>query len=133
MASKIIIENYKKGIVSDSYKVFYCKESDEYFVRKIVDPKPRQKPLTKTERNKIIEYFIENQSSPEGYNVYYCSDISDYKIVKQNKSLPIAECEELNLNLSVPVRSASSPPVVVPVKGSVIEDKKGADFGSDII
>ena len=117
MASKILIENYKKGIVSDNYKVFYCKESDEYFVRKIVEAKPKQKPITKTERSKIIEYFIQNQSSPEGYNVYYCSDISDYKIVKQNKSTPISE------NLSVVV------------EGSVIEDKKGrsAGFGDKII
>ena len=114
MASKILIENYKKGIVSDNYKVFYCKESDEYFVRKIVEAKPKQKPITKTERSKIIEYFIQNQSSPEGYNVYYCSDISDYKIVKQNKSTPISEVVD---------------------GGSVIEDKKGrsAGFGDKII
>jgi len=114
MASKILIENYKKGIVSDNYKVFYCKESDEYFVRKIVEAKPKQKPITKSEKSKIIEYFIQNQSSPEGYNVYYCSDISDYKIVKQNKSTPISEVVD---------------------GGSVIEDKKGrsAGFGDKII
>ena len=82
--NKRIIANYKKGILTEGHLVYHCKEIEDYNIRKVQTPdsKPRNKPLTKTEKAEIIEYFKKHNEAPEGFDIYYSKELDDYKITR---------------------------------------------------
>jgi hypothetical protein len=61
MTNKQIVEDYKNGITHSEFSVFYCKELDEYIVRRMV--------IDAEEIEIVMRDFKEEGVPPEGYTI----------------------------------------------------------------
>jgi hypothetical protein len=61
MTNKQILEDYKNGIQHPRFAVFYCKELDKHFIRRL--------PVKDEEKQLVLSEFEKNGFPPDGYSI----------------------------------------------------------------